>query len=459
MKRHSFFGMGILLLTFILSCFLTGEAFAERSVCFYGLDTNSAEYAEFTQQHPDVHLRADTMVYYNTQQILNGFITGELPYDVFTLWSNSFDIRLLMEKGYLAPITGNESIQSAMEGMYAPFREQLSYDGVLYGVPYGCSISYYAYDPDAWAAAGLTAEDVPTSFTGYLDFLEQWISRIQEMPEDDIRVCGYFDEKQYGAHSYTLYLVQLLMDNHILQSSYSNQPLRFDTDEMKALLERCQSIGRELYVCEPAQGGTYSLFTDASTFHSLFYYIPLRLTENQPMLIKADLVAGFINIRSQEKELSKEYLAQKLGQMSASERVYFYPDAQPVEDENHKRLAEALAETMAGLEAELNREDLTEEERAAMEERLAAKKRQYDQATDPAAMYEVSPEDIAIYKQYGDCLVFQAPSVFDPNTDDGQRVHRLEEQYALGDITTDQFVKELDHLAQMLELENASSCR
>ncbi len=441
-----------LFLLMLVFCMLTGNAFAGRSVCFYGFNSSSPGYTYFVKTHPGIKVRKNKTAYYNTQQILNGFITGELPYDVFTLWSNSFDIRLLMEKGYLAPITGNESIQSAMEGMYAPFREQLSYDGVLYGVPYKCSISYYAYDPDAWAAAGLTAEDVPTSFTGYLDFLEQWISRIQETPEDDIRVCGYFDEKQYGAHSYTLYLVQLLMDNHILQSSYSNQPLRFDTDEMKALLERCQSIGRELYVCEPAQGGTYSLFTDASSFHSLFYYIPLRLTEDQPMLIKASMSAGFINVNSKEVEVSQDYLEQQLQRMAVEDQAYFYPDVNNVANESHVELAARLRELIDAAEAKLENDDLTADER---DEILAdIEKKEYYYEVTASKMYVIPPADIEIYKQYGNSLYFQAPSVFDPNTDDGQRVRRLEEQYALGDITTDQFVKELDHLAQMLELEN-----
>lgn len=438
----------------LVFCLLVGNAFGERSVCFYGFDSHSPGYTHFVKTHPGVKVRKNKTVYNNTQQILNGFITGELPYDVLTLSTDSFDIYSLMEKGYLAPLTDNESIQTAMESMYASFREQLSYEGVLYGVPYGCSISYYAYDPDAWAEAGFTAEDVPTSFTSYLDFLERWVIRIQENPEDDIRVCGYFDEGQYGAHSYTLYLVQLLMDQHILQSNYSKQPLRFDTDAFKALLERCQSIGKDLYACEPAQNGTYSLFTDASSLHSLLCYVPLRLTEDQPILLKATIIAGFINIRSQEIELSKEYLGQKLRDMSNGDAVYFYPEAQPVENENQKRLAEALADTIAGLETELNNANLTEEERAAMNERLEAKKTQYAKVTDPAGMYDISPEDLEIYKKYGDRLYFQGPSVFDPNTEGGQRVRRLEEQYALGEITTDQFVKELDHLAQMLEQEN-----
>lgn len=243
----------------LVFCLLVGNAFGERSVCFYGFNSRSPGYTSFVKTHPGVKVRKNKKVYYNTKQILNDFITGKMPYDVLTLSTDSFDIYSLMEKGYLAPLTDNESIQSAMGSMYAPFRKQLSYEGVLYGVPYGCSISYYAYDPDAWVAAGFTAEDVPTSFTSYLDFLERWVIRIQENPEDDIRVCGYFDEDQYGAHSYTLYLVQLLMDQHILQSNYSKQPLRFDTDAFKALLERCQSIGKDLYACEPAQNGTYSL--------------------------------------------------------------------------------------------------------------------------------------------------------------------------------------------------------
>ena len=444
----------LLSLSLIFTFLLAGEAIAERSVCFYGFDANSTGYAEFTEKHPDVNIRTDSTVYYNTQQILNGFLTGELPYDVFTLSTNSFNIRSLMEKGYLAPLTDSETIQSAMENMYAPFREQLSYDGVLYGVPYSCSISYDAYDPDAWAAAGFTKEDVPTSFTDYLDFLEQWVCRIQDEPEDDICVYGYFDEELYGAHSYVLHLVQQLVDNHILKSNYSNISLRFDTDELKNLLERCQQIGQDLYTYEPVQKGNYSLFSQTTSLQSLRYYVPLRITEDQPVLIKATITAGFINIRSQEIELSKEYLEQRLQQMSNTDKVSFYPDAQPVENENQKVLSVALSETIAGLESELNSGNLSEEERTAMTERLEQKKEQYAIITDPDDFYVISPEDIEIYKAYGNQLYFQGPSVFDPSTDDGQRVRRLEEQYALGDITTEQFVKELDHLAQMLEMED-----
>ncbi len=251
-----------------------------------------------------------------------------------------------------------------------------------------------------------------------------------------------------------MYLVQLLMDQHILQSNYSNQPLRFDTDEFRTLLERCQRIGKDLYTCETKRNGTYSLFTDASSFHSLLYYVPLRLTEDQPILVKATISAGFINICSQEIELSKEYLGQKLQDMSAEDKAYFYPDVDYVANESYAELAAAFDRNLAEWEAKLNNENLSEEERSEIMARIERIQDNYEAINFAENLYVIPPEDLEIYKQYGDRLYFQGPSVFDPNTEDGQKVRRLEEQYALGEITTDQFVKELDHLAEMLELEN-----
>lgn len=85
--------------------------------------------------------------------------------------------------------------------------------------PMGAAYCTNAYSPEAWAEAGLTKADVPDSFTGLLDFLDAWILRMEEQPMDHISVCNAFDEEQYGAHSYILYLVQALVDNHIMQSS------------------------------------------------------------------------------------------------------------------------------------------------------------------------------------------------------------------------------------------------
>lgn len=441
-------------LCLLISFVFARNALGEAHVSFAGCDTNDPAYIAFAAAHPDVKIDINSNTYYNTQQVLNSFLTGELPYDVFSLTTQTFQIRLLMEKGYLMPLATNGVIQSFVANMYAPFREQLSYNGILYGIPYACGVYYYAYDPDAWAEAGLTETNVPTSFTDYLNFLDQWVLRIQDEPEDAISVCNSFDSEQYGPHSYILYLVQLLVENYILQSNYNGVPIRFNTPTFMNLLNRCQKIGQALYTYEPEQKGMYALFEERTTLQQLRYLVPLRLTEDQPIIVKASIYASFINIRSQESALSEDFLIQRLQHISPQDNVYFYPDAEPVKDENQQHLAEALSEVIADLETELTKENLTEDERIAVMSRLEEKKQQYANATDPAKLYNISPDDIAVYQEYGDRLFFQPPSIFDPSTDDGQNVLRLEKRFALGQLTSEQFVQELDRLSRMLEMEN-----
>ncbi len=160
-------------LLFIL--LLTGTARGETSVYFAGCDPNSPEYAAFVEMHPDVSVQTESNVYYNTQQVLNGFLTGELPYDVFSMTSQSFDIRLLMEKGYLAPLTAQPVIREALEQMYAPILEQMTYNGEIYGVPYGCSILYQCVFAGGMGGGGLDGGGCPgllhraSGFSGCVD--------------------------------------------------------------------------------------------------------------------------------------------------------------------------------------------------------------------------------------------------------------------------------------------------
>lgn len=125
--------------------------------------------------HPDVSVQTESNVYYNTQQVLNGFLTGELPYDVFSMTSQSFDIRLLMEKGYLAPLTVQPGIREALEQMYVPILEQMTYNGEIYGVPYGCSILYQCVFAGGMGGGGLDEGGCPgllhraSGFSGCVD--------------------------------------------------------------------------------------------------------------------------------------------------------------------------------------------------------------------------------------------------------------------------------------------------
>ena len=130
-----------------------------------------------------MEVQATLNPFVRTNELLNALISGGFAYDVFTVSSASFDVGLLMDKGYCADLSAFPGVREAVEGMYPAFAGLVCRDGGIYGIPYGCSLSYLSYCPDAWAELGWSAEDVPDSFPEFLSLLERWLDQMAAMLE------------------------------------------------------------------------------------------------------------------------------------------------------------------------------------------------------------------------------------------------------------------------------------
>ncbi|MEF9880137.1 MAG: hypothetical protein RR975_12035 [Clostridia bacterium] len=359
-----------IVLVFLLTITSLSSTIAETTLYLAGSDKNSEEYQMFTAAHPELTVNTETNIYLSTNEIISAFLTGEFPFDTFVMTSSSFDIKQMLFKGYCASLTSSSLLSAEIQKMYEPIQTLLTQDASVYGAPFYCYVGYYVYSPEAWAQAGLSEQDVPTSFEEYLDFLEVWVERIINHPEDDISICNMFDSEQYGEHSYISYLVDRLVSNHIMQCNYANEPIRFDTPLFRNLLARCQSIGADLYTYEPVQKGEYGLFDDLYGMRQLQYLVPLRLTADQPILIKGTLYTAFLNVRSQHQELAMEYLENCVTCIPPEVGAYLYRDAQPVEDPEYKRAMDAVQSEIQALEKRLESAELEQLERNILEDQL-----------------------------------------------------------------------------------------
>lgn len=447
----------LFLIVFVGLCPLL-TASGETTLYFEGSDKNSDAYQAFAAAHPELNVETVSNIYLSTTGIINALLTGEFPYDSYVMMSNSFDIQAMMDKGYCAGLNGSSLITEQIGLMYEPIQKLLSQDGQIYGAPFFCYIGYYAYDPVAWEAAGLTAEDVPTSFEELLDFLERWVEHIKHEPEEQISVCNTFDSELYGEHSYVSYLVDRLISNYIMQCNYASRPIRFDTPDFRSLLERCQRIGKDLYRYEPEWKGEMALFNDQHGMRNLAYFIPLRMTAEEPMLIKAVLYVSFVNVRSEHQPLAVEYLEDRLTYTALEDQAYLYRDAQPVEDPGYMQMIESAAKTVSALEKRIENMDAETETltKKDLEMQLEIEKQRYQQMAESEDRYLISPNDLRLYRAYGSCLYFQAPSIFDPATENGKNIRNLRDMFSTGVMPLDQFVQRINALAWMLESETGS---
>lgn len=443
------------LLALALSLTALSPAMGETTLYLGGADKNSAEYKLFTQTHPELTVDTETNIYLSTDEIISAFLTGEFPFDTFVMTSSSFDLKQMLSKGYCSPLSGSSVLTKKLGEMYEPIQRLLTHDGNIYGAPFHCYVGYYTYRPDAWAEAGLTEQDVPASFVEYLDFLEAWAERIRDTPEDDISVCNAFDSEQYGEHSYVSYLVDRLVTSHIMQCNYADEPLRFDTPLFRELLERCQSIGTDLYLYEPEQKAELALFEDLYGMRELKHLVPLRLTSEQPILIKATLYTAFLNVRSQHQALATEYLEGCVTCTAPEIGAYLYRDAEPVEDPEFVRSMEAVQQEIQALEQRLtDSEGMEPLERNSLNDQLERKKKDWEAMSVSEQRYLISENDLNLYRTYGESLYFQPPSIFDPSTEEGQNVKQLRDRFCTGSLTVEQFINQLDQLAWILEMED-----
>jgi hypothetical protein len=319
---------------------------------------------------------------------------------------------------------------------------------------------------EGWDAAGLTEEDIPDSFPKLLDFLEQWCDRAETSQDQNIHVKLSWVAELYNEYSYTAWLTNLLVDSYIMQVQFAGKPLRFNDQELQALLERCKVVGACIYDVEPAMDlsgakpGEYTLFEDGPQIawpQKAADILCFRLNDAQPKIIRASLDMYSVNPNSSIPDLCVELLEKLVtGPESPNSRAraLLYQGAEPVIDPNYEDALKHWSTRVDTFKEQLKNPDLTLDQKLAIEDQLKKSEYYLARRNTDAGKYLMSPAQLADYNTYVDALYFPVPSAFDASADTSSTLRSLENQYASGLLTTERFLGELDRMAQMIEMEN-----
>jgi len=437
---------------------ITGVSFASEAVPLWleGTTKSGPEAERFLEMHPDIQLETNGNIFLTTDTMLRQMIARDFNYDGFRMQSATMHIGKFIEKGYCMDLSGYADLTAEVENMLPSLQKMMQRDGKTYAVPLDAQIQYFAYQPDAWEAAGLVLSEVPDTFEKFLDFLDHWADRVAETEDYSIVVLDGFDEAYYGPGSYTRVLTRMLIENYIMYADFYGEKLKFDTEIFERLLEKCEMVGNKLYQTEVFGEGEYTLFWDAHGIQSLGEIVPLRIREEQETVVRGTCDAYAIYPTTANADLTADYIRVCISCMSDYERAFLYKQAHAVRDED---IAKEISECNAEIEEmetylETNRDSLSGESIQAYQESIEEKKNEKEKLENSAERWEITDEEIRVYQSYGDRLYFQEPNIFDPTTEDGQKVFHYVDLFCNGRIDVKQLIERLDELAWMLATEN-----
>ena len=469
---------------------LNVQGFAPRTDKKDGHRAERPVVVSFQEAYPDVRLSLkENVEYKTTKKLLQALEKKEYTADVFTMDSAQVDIQAILSSGYCLDLTDNPEIASLLALMHPSIAAAAQVDGRIYGVPTGVYANRQLYYlADGWKAAGLTDADVPTSYTGLLDFLEAWVLRQQTNPIA-VYVTNDFDRESLRPTSYTTWLLKKLLRGYANQCAATGQPMDFSDPTLQTLLERTKTVGAQIYalheweIQSDSKYTSHTLFMELSNpYEPIRNIVPDRLTDEDPLIISAGVTIACVNAnRSKNAEVAQNFLAHYtawvhdhtpdaygiLENWNNKDDIYtrddyyaecakgllFMDATGPIHSMNPhtvasissiiRRYEDMLAGNVENLSNSYDRKAIpkTEEQRQKVREDIAFFKTQefYDERYRAALDY--TEGELASYQQMAANLVFMQGTIFETMS---SNITNLLTRYAEDKLTLDELVKKLN---------------
>ena len=404
------------------------------------LDIGTQDKGEYTfhNEHPEIEIRRSRLDYdTDYDELYRKMLSGELEYDVLRISTSNIDLRALAEKGCLADLSSSSSLLEAVQQMEPRLLDTVMPDGRLLAVPceiHGRFTKYYA---DNLAFADFSPEDLPSTYNEFYDFILNW----KQAPlKNHGKFMPFFDD----ASPYLLAdLVKTVIAEHIIRQ----QPLTFDTQTFRSLLQKC----RQAAASAKKENG-----------HRMFFELNSGLiVDRQTMLLTLDrgpvsaipvaMDYYVINPMSTHMDLAISYVEACVAQYTPEQKLQLYPAyTEPIRYDGYDEFLREWTAEKEALEAQLAAAG--EKDRVKYQKELDEHMEYLLEGPDE---YYTSPEDIAFYKKE------IAPYLFIPDIAASRLLFNGDEPFWTvidnlleGRLTDDQFIAELDSLCKAVETGN-----
>lgn len=441
------------MLSFLLALiFSLSSAQGEVTLKLNGV--NERYMGDFCGLHSNVILDGEEYKYYaTTEELASDLALWAFAYDVFELSNSRMDHRAIMEKGYCLDLSRSDIIQNAMERLQPVFAQQCILNGKTYAIPHTFQLNYMAISPSMIERSGIGEIEIPSTFPAFLDFLEQWIAHLKQTSECDVALLGmayWGDGSFYNASSYTVFLVEQLLENYMMQKAYAGEPLVFDETELTALLDRCYQIGQELYLYDAVVQTNHSLLHAIANIAVDGYdFLSLRLDPSQPNLMQIYVNLYAASADTENPDFCIELMEALCVNNWPMYNTYLYQDTEPLLDPQYDSEIAQRQQQIENTQRTLSSDTLNASSRTEWEDRLQRQQNNLQKLLENEdAKYLVSARQLEWFRSCMDCMFVQLPGIFNANhIENASAFKQLKARFAMGQISAKELVTELDRIA------------
>ncbi len=411
----------------------------------------------FCAAHPEIAVELEDTYYYQAEDIRQNMTSGDSACDLYALYFTEGSYDALRRKGYCADLSSSETLMAAVDSMYPFVQDVLTQDGKLHAVPLNVSATTIGYYTAALDKVGLTADDLPTSLWGLLDFIEVWYEDYaDEYPEIQLF--------EYSTDDYST-LLNLIFEAQMAACDREGTALTLDTPVVSKLLSRLEQLKPILQETSSSDGETMVFDADSpgALFSSYADCLPNRYGHNPsyeatPLLLSLDegmepalhmnLSGMILNPASKNAEAAITFLEYVVEHMPADRRIALEPGYnEPLEYEYYASNKKNIADWISEMEESMA--NASEEEKAMYEDNIQYARESLQSLEDER--WAVDEEDIAAYRSLAAALVVPTSNPF---YGESAKMTSLLQRFSDGQLSADQFVKEFSRIYQMIEMEN-----
>lgn len=417
-------------------------------------------YYAFGETHGEV----EVVLLQRTEDVVQAMMNRSTDVDIYCVSVDSVEFDAVYSRGYMAELTGSESISAFLDRCYPFAREVCEKDGEIVAVPVTLYMDGRGYDPEAFARLGLTEEDVPKTWAEFFGSLESLAAKIAEEP--GMTLFEGFSDYETARMTF----LSAMITDYMNYISLPENEFAFDTEAFRAALAAYEAVdwsklGLPAPNVDDGLGASGVIEIGGRTEHNILYspytnvsadgYIAraafrpmlLSFVEGEQPHISATLFIAFVNPFSEHRDIAVSFLETALEELDDLTRIHLCPDEnEPVRSPWYEDNLKGFDQSVANAEEQLAKAE-TEEERQAYEE-LVEEYKQYREDYLKYDAWTASEESIAIYREYASSI--RVKRNIGMGGENSEAFYELQQQYMDGMISADEFIRGVDGKLQMM---------